>query len=137
MKVEEIMNHKVEAIAPNDTIKEAARKMHDLHIGALTVMDGDELVGILTDRDICCKVTAMGRDAVMTRVREIMTKDVITCYADQDIGEAADLMMSNHIRRLAVTSRGNSVTGFLSVDDIAHTSYDLASNILESSAPIH
>ena len=137
MKVEDIMNHKVESISPSDSIKEAARKMHDLHIGALTVLDGDQLVGIITDRDICCKVTAIGRDAVMTQVHEIMTKEVITCYSDQDIDDAADLMMSHRIRRLAVTTRSDTVAGFLSVDDIAQTSYDLASNVLESSAPIH
>ena len=137
MKVEDIMNHKVESISPGDSIKEAARKMHDLHIGALTVIDDDQLVGIITDRDICCKVAAIGRDAVMTQVHEIMTKDVITCYSDQDIDDAADLMMSHRIRRLAVTTRNDTVAGFLSVDDIAQTSYDLASSVLESSTPVH
>lgn len=137
MKINEIMNSKVESVTPESTTKEAARKMHDLHIGSLTVMDGDRLAGIITDRDICCKVTATGRDAVMTKVKEIMTTDVFTCFVDQNIDDAAQIMMEHHIRRLAVLNRDNTITGFLSVDDLARTSHELASTVLEASIPLH
>jgi CBS domain-containing protein len=137
MKVQEVMTPKVETIAPSNTAKEAARKMHDLHIGSLPVVDGDQLVGIITDRDICVRVTATGRDATMTRVKEVMGKAVETCFADQDINDAAKLMIDHHIRRLVVLNRDNGISGFLSVDNIASKSHELASSILEATIPIH
>ncbi len=137
MKVQEVMTPKVETIAPSNTAKEAARKMHDLHIGSLPVVDGDQLVGIITDRDICVRVTATGRDATMTRVKEVMGKAVETCFEDQDINDAAKRMIDHHIRRLVVLNRDNGISGFLSVDNIASKSHELASSILEATIPIH
>lgn len=137
MKINEIMTQKVEFITPQANTKDAARLMHDNHIGALPVMDNDQLVGILTDRDICCKVTATGRDAGWTKVEEIMVKDVTTCFDDQDITDAANIMKEHQIRRLPVINHDNKMTGFVSVDDIARSSHELASTVLEASAPIH
>lgn len=137
MKVQDIMKSGVETISPTATAKEAAQKMHDLHIGSLPVVDNGQLVGIITDRDICVRVTATGRDAVMTRVKEVMGKAVETCLADQDLEEAARIMIDHHIRRLVVLDRNNAISGFLSVDDLAKTSHELASKVLEATIPIH
>ena len=137
MKVQEIMTSKVETISPTNTAKEAARKMHDLHIGSLPVLDGDQLVGILTDRDICVRVTATGRDAAMTLVKEVMGTGVETCFEDQDINDAAKLMIDRHIRRLVVLNRNNDISGFLSIDNMARKSHELASTVLEATIPIH
>lgn len=137
MNVNELMNSKVECTTPDATTKEAARQMHDIHVGCLTVMEDDKLVGIVTDRDICCKVTATGREAGFTKVSEIMTKDVATCLDDQSIDEAAEIMMQKHIRRLAVVDNANNITGFLSVDDLARASHELASSVLESTTAYH
>ena len=137
MNILEIMNSKVESTTPDATTKEAARQMHDLHVGCLTVMQDDKLVGIVTDRDICCKVTATGRVAGGTKVDEIMTSNVITCHEEQSIDIAADIMMKEHIRRLAVVNKDNDITGFVSVDDLAHASHELASNVLESTTAYH
>lgn len=137
MKVNELMTSGVEFTTPTNTTKEAARQMHDKHIGALPVIDNDSLVGIITDRDICCKVTATGRDAGWTKVEEVMIKEVATCYEDQDVDEAAELMQDKHIRRLAILNRNNAMVGFLSVDDIARTSHDLASTVLKATTQLH
>ena len=137
MDISNVMNSKIESIGPMDSTKEAARKMHDLHIGALIVLENGELQGIITDRDICCKVTATGRHAVITKVHEVMNRDVATCYIDQELSEAAEIMSLRHIRRLAVMNRNNTLAGFLSVDDIAHYSHDLASNVLVSANILH
>jgi len=136
MKIEAIMTPRIETIAPDARSKEAARKMHDLHIGALPVFDNGKLLGIITDRDICCRVIATGHDAVSTLVDEVMTKDVTTCYADQDIDEAAQIMVDHKIRRLAVLYRDESMAGFLSVEDLARCSHKLASHVLEAAAPV-
>ena len=138
MKIQDIMNANVETISPDATTKVAARTMHDKHIGSLPVVnENQELVGIITDRDICCKVVATGRDAGWTKVHEIMHKEVVTCFEDQEIADAADLMADQHIHRLAVINRDNSLSGVLSVDDIAKGSYDLAGVVLEASAALH
>ena len=137
MKVKELMTKKVECTTPTTTVKEAAHMMYDLHVGVLPVMEGDQLVGIITDRDICCKVVATGRAAGWSKVEEVMTKDVATCFDDQNTGDATNIMIENHVRRLAVINHENTIVGLLSVDDLARNSHDMASSVLEASTQMH
>lgn len=138
MNICDIMKRNVHFVRTNTSVKEAARLMHDQHIGALPVLDEENIIGIITDRDICCKVTATGRDAVMTNVGEVMTKDVTTCFTDQELRDVAYLMASHQIHRIAVVDKEDKLAGILSVDDFAQSSHDLASTILEASAaPTH
>ena len=97
-----------------------------------SVPENGELLGMVTDRDICCRAVANGRDTARMKVREIMSKDVTTCFSDQDIAVAAHLMEGKHIRRLAVLNRDRKTVGFLSVDDLACYSHDLAGEVLEA-----
>lgn len=137
MKVKDLMSTEVEYTTPTATTKEAAHMMHELHVGILPVIENDQLVGIITDRDICCKVTATGRGAGFTKVEEVMTKDVTTCFDDQDIGDATKIMIENHVRRLAVVNHYETMVGLLSVDDLARKSHDMASSVLEASTQLH
>lgn len=137
MRIQEIMTSKIETVAPDLTLQEAARKMCDLNIGSLGVADGGELIGMLTDRDICCRAVAEGRSPTTTKVSEIMTADVAYCFDDEDIADAAQQMEKRHIRRLAVLNRRKQMVGFLSVDDLAHYSHDLAGEVLEHASPSH
>ena len=137
MKVRDIMTSKVESIEPTAVLRKAARKMSELNIGSMAVVDDDgNLLGIITDRDISVYAIAMGRNPQDTEVQKVMTRDVATCLADQDISDAASIMQQRHIRRLAVMEN-NSLSGFLSVDDLARASYDLAGAVLEAATPIH
>ena len=97
-------------------------------------MEDGKLLGIITDRDISCEAVAMGRDANWTNVDKVMHTDVVTCYEDQDISEAAQLMEDKHIRRLAVLHADNSMAGMFSVDDLVRGSKDLAGAVLEAAA---
>jgi len=137
MKVNELMNSRVEFTTPTATTMEAARMMHDAHVGALPVISDGQLVGIITDRDICCKVTATGRDAGWTKVEEVMVQTVTTCFEDQNIADAANIMMQNHVRRLPVMNHDNEMVGFLSVDDLARNSHEIASAVVEASTQLH
>jgi CBS domain-containing protein len=137
MKVQEVMTSKVETISASNTAKEAARIMHDLHIGSLPVVNDNQLVGIITDRDICVRVCATGREAAGTTVKEVMGIGVGTCFEDDDINAAAKQMIDRHIRRLVVLNHDNNITGLLSIDDIAKKSHELASTVLEATIPIH
>ena len=137
MKVKDLMTTQVEHITPTTTTKEAAHIMHDQHLGVLPVIDDNKLVGMITDRDICCKVVATGHSAGFTKVEEVMSKNVATCFDDQNIGDATKLMIDNHVRRLAVVDHNNAVVGLLSVDDLARNSHDMASSVLEASTQTH
>ena len=138
MQVKQYMTSEVESVTPDAPIAECARKMRDANIGSLPVWEDGQLLGIVTDRDICCRAVANGLDPDETAARDVMSEDIARCYDDQDCTEAADIMEDKHIRRLAVMDRDEAIVGFLSVDDLARCSHDLAGEVLEAaSSPVH
>ena len=137
MLVKEIMKRKMESILPTATLREAARKMRDLNIGSLVVANNGKLIGMITDRDICCRGVADGYDPVRTEVREIMSRDVAFCFSYDTVNDAVRQMEQRHIRRLAVLNNDKTIAGLLSVDDLAHYSRQLAGEVLDSVGPVH
>jgi CBS domain-containing protein len=119
MQVLEIMTPNVEVIRPEATLKEAAEKMSRLDIGPLPVCDGDQLVGMLTDRDITVRAVAAGRDPNTTQVAEVMTPEVVYCFADQEVEEAAKMMERFQIRRVPVLGHDQRLVGIVALADIA------------------
>ena len=112
--------------------------MQQLDVGMLPIRDGDRLVGMLTDRDITLRATAEGRDPTKTRVREVMTPEVVYCFEDQDVSEAAKLMQEKQIRRLPILNREKRLVGIVSLGDLAvHSAEEKAvsKTIKEVSAP--
>src|SRR5262245_36394909 len=98
MQLSEIMTRKIGDITPEATLTEAAQKMRSMDVGALPVRDGNQLVGILTDRDIAVRAVAEGRNPQQTKVSEAMTSDVIFCFDDDDVREAVQIMEDRQIR---------------------------------------
>jgi CBS domain-containing protein len=133
MQLKEIMTHGVEMIAPEATLQEAAEKMRHLDIGPLPVCDGDQLIGMLTDRDITVRAVAAGYNPLTTRVREVMSTGVIYGFDDQDVQDAARLMEQYQIRRLPVLTRDRQLIGIVALGDLAvHPGHQpLASEVLE------
>jgi CBS domain-containing protein len=133
MQVHEIMTSHVEVIHPDATLREAAEKMSQLDIGPLPVCDGEQLVGMLTDRDITLRATAKGCDPKITRVRQAMTSEVVYCFADQDVKTAAQMMERRQIRRVPVVNRNKQLVGIVSLGDLAVETGDreLAGETLE------
>jgi CBS domain-containing protein len=119
MRIGELMTKSLETIEARVSIREAAEKMRSFGIGALPVMDGSQLVGMVTDRDITVRATALGKDPHSTTVRETMTPTVITCDADAPIAEAERLMEEKAVRRLVVVDAWKRPVGLLSLDDLA------------------
>ena len=117
--VKEIMTRNLEVVAPGDTLEQAARKMEVLDVGPLPVCEGNRVVGMITDRDITVRATASGCDPKTTLVSEAMTHDIICCYEDQDVRDAATLMKEKQIRRLLVMSRADDLVGIVSLGDLA------------------
>ena len=104
-------------IAPEATILDALRMMADHNIGALLVTSGDEVVGIVSERDCIRKVELKGKNVNDTKVREIMTSDVITVDCSQPLEECMSLMIDKNIRHLPVYD-GNELMGLVSVRDV-------------------
>ena len=120
MKVKEVMTRNVEFVQPNDSLQVAAQKMRDRDIGFLPLQEGDELVGVVTDRDIAVRAIASGINPKSILGREIATSPVVYCFEDQDVEEAARLMRENQIRRLVVLDRkNNQPVGVVSLGDLS------------------
>jgi len=137
MKVKELMTTHVDSIPPDLHLRAAARKMKELGVGSLAIVEGDSVKGIVTDRDLVCFGIAMGRDLNTDHVSKIMSKNIVTCKANQEIDEAAKIMIENHIRRLLVLDDNNGLAGFFSIDDLVRGSHELAGAVLEAATPIH
>ena len=117
MKVSEIMTPAAVTDRPDDTLAEAARKMWEQQTGSLVVTEGDELIGIVTERDIL-KAAATGVPLESTRVSDAMTKEVVTAHPGMSLREAAGIMTDRWIRHLPVLDRG-ALVGILSQRDLA------------------
>jgi CBS domain-containing protein len=119
MLIGNVMTRSVETIEPEATLQAAAALMRSCGIGVLPVLEAGQPVGMLTDRDITVRATAMGRDPKETRVREAMTAAVVTCREDAPVAEAEYLMEEKAVRRLVVLDSWHRMVGIISLDDIA------------------
>jgi CBS domain-containing protein len=117
MKVSEVMGKPV-IISPDATVKDAAKKMSELNITTLMVIDINKLVGILTEGDISRRFATSDRLSKDVCVRDIMSSHLIKVDDDENVEYACDLMTKNNIRRLPVVSKGRLV-GIITSDYIA------------------
>ena len=133
MKLSEIMTRDVVVMQPDDFLQSAAKKMRDHNIGFLPVCDGEDLLGVISDRDITSRVLADGMDVNIMLGRDLMTSPAIYCYDDQDVSEAAKIMEENQIRRLVVLSREEKrLVGVVSLGDLARNeSADRSGHVLQ------
>jgi CBS domain-containing protein len=139
MKVKDIMTKEVQVIHPDDSLQAAAQKMSSHDIGFLPVIEADELVGVITDRDLVLRGVAQGMNSNAMLGRELMTSPVIHCFEDQDVKEAARLMEESQIRRLVVLGRPEKrLVGVVSLGDLALNSQpDTSAEVLQKvSEPI-
>ena len=118
MKVKEAMCNDVQLIGPDQTIRDAARRMVEIDAGALPVAEGDRLVGMITDRDIAVRAVALGKSPD-TKVRDIMSGEVLYCFDDEDLTHVSRNMSDMKVRRLPVVNRDKRLVGVISVGDIA------------------
>jgi CBS domain-containing protein len=88
-------------------------------IGAVPVLEGDELIGMVTDRDIVIRAIAKGKNPGGMPVREIFSREVVTVGPDDDLSDALQLMASHQVRRLPVVDQDNRLVGIVSQADVA------------------
>lgn len=109
--------HDVLSITPDASVLDAIRLMAEKGIGALVVMQGDKLAGIVTERDYARKIILKGRSSESTAVRDIMTTDVTTTSSEESVEKCMNLMTDLRIRHLPVVD-GGRVTGVISIGDL-------------------
>ena len=117
MKVEDIMTQATVTDAADDTLSEAAAKMRQQQTGSLLVMEGEDLAGIVTERDVL-KIVGEGQDPKSVSLRDAMTKDPVTIARDASIKEAAEIMFQKWFRHLPVTNEQGKVVGVISLRDL-------------------
>lgn len=128
--------HAIHSVAPGASVIDAIRSMAEHHVGALLVMDGQQLAGIVSERDYARKVILQGRSSNTTAVREIMSSPVVSLAPDRSVDDAMRLMTERRIRHLPVVADGK-VLGVVSIGDLVkcvieeqrHTIDDLSSYI--------
>lgn len=124
--VGEVMTTDVHTISSDATIEEAAQEMRDGDFGVMPVGENDQLLGVITDRDITIRAVAEGKDS-STPVRDIMSEGVIWAHEDDSIEEAARLMSDHQIRRLPIVDADQRLVGIVALGDFAVESSDIGS----------
>jgi CBS domain-containing protein len=116
--VRDVMTPGPTAVSPATPVRDAARMMVKEDVGPLPIVDGDRLVGIVTDRDLVARVLAEDRDPTGTTVGEVASHDVVTVSADDDLERAISLMARHRVRRLPVVE-AERLVGIVAQADIA------------------
>lgn len=124
MKVRQIMSHNPICCCLQDTVQTVACMLRDQNIGSVPVIadhESNRLVGIITDRDLCCSILAEGHNPSTTLIESFITRDPVTCGVDQSADSCARLMQVHQIRRIVVTDAGGRCIGIVSQADVARS----------------
>jgi CBS domain-containing protein len=127
MKVSEAMSRDVRIASPDETIRDAAMAMAAIDAGALPVAENNILVGMVTDRDISVRAVAAGKGPE-TPVCDVLSKEVLFCFDDQDLEHVAKSMGLARVRRVPVLARDHRLVGILSLGDVALRSPEAAAS---------
>jgi CBS domain-containing protein len=138
MKVKDVMHKGVDWVSPDTPVTELAKLMREHDIGAIPIGEDDQLIGVVTDRDIVCKGLAQdGFDARAT-ARDVMTPGIHCCREDDELAKAVRHMEALKIRRLPVINKSKRMIGILSLGDVSHSaSGDLLSECVKSVSAHH
>jgi CBS domain-containing protein len=118
--INDVMTRDVQSISPEQSVRKAAQMMDEFNIGSIPVCDGNKLVGMITDRDITVRSTAAGQAPESTRVGDVMSTDVRTCFSTQSVDEVLGQMGDVQIRRVPVVDQAShQLVGIVSLGDMA------------------
>ena len=123
-----LQNRELFHVGENDTVASVVRRMAEIRVGAILVLEGEQLRGVFSERDLMRRVVLERLDPEQTLVRDVMTTDVATIDETASLEEAMAAMHAHNCRHLPVT-RGSRVVAFLSMRDLMH--YELASKTEE------
>lgn len=121
-KCNEVMTKNPVCCLPDDTVSKVAQLMKSKDIGPVPIVESEQtkkLLGIVTDRDLALKIVADGRDPKTTKAKEVMTRQVVTCHAEDDLQTALDSMSGRKLRRIPVVDNNNEIVGIIAQADVA------------------
>lgn len=134
-RVAEVMTRDAATLAPNASVRSAARMMDELNVGALPVCDGTKLVGMVTDRDIVVRAVSAGMD-LEAPIDQIVSGPVAWCSENDDIEEVQHKMADQQIRRMPVVDDAKQLVGIVSLGDLAtHEDGNMSSTLGAISSP--
>jgi CBS domain-containing protein len=117
-QVKDVMSSNPTTCEPRASVVDAAKVMAKEDVGPIPIVEGDRLVGLVTDRDLVVRVLAEGRDPQSTTVGEIASRDLVTVSPDEDFDRALQKLAENQVRRLPVVE-GDRLVGIVAQRDIA------------------
>jgi CBS domain-containing protein len=123
-RIREVMTSDPRSLESGSTVMEAARLMRDEDAGSIPIVEGEKLVGTVTDRDIAIRVVAEGREPESVTVGEIASRELVTIDPQQDLDEALRLMARHQVRRLPVVEEDGKLVGIVAQADIAEHASD-------------
>jgi CBS domain-containing protein len=121
-KCNEVMTKQPVCCLPDDLATEAAELMKNKHVGSIPIIEDQQsrrLVGIITDRDLAIRIVSEGLDGKSTKLATIMTRNAVTCKAEDDLQKAVDMMSKHQLRRIPVVDDDNKVLGIIAQSDVA------------------
>jgi CBS domain-containing protein len=118
-RVHEVMSDSPRCVTPDTSVAEAAQLMESEDVGSLPVLEGERVVGVVTDRDIVVRAVAKGKDPRGMPVREVASGDLVTLNPDDDLSDALSLMASHQVRRLPVVDADHRLVGIVAQADLA------------------
>jgi CBS domain-containing protein len=120
--VREVMTSNPRTVDADSDVASAAKLLKEEDVGVVPVVEGDQAIGVLTDRDIVVKVVAEGKDPQTTKARDVASTNVVTVDPQQDLDEALRLMAEHQVRRLPVVEEDGKIVGIVAQADVArHT----------------
>ncbi len=130
--IRDLMTSNPTTIEPDKTVVDAAKLMDDEDAGLIPIVEGQKLVGTITDRDIAIRVVAEGKDPQSAKVRDVMTSRLVTVDPEQDLDEALRLMAEHQVRRLPVVEEDGKIVGIVAQADVAkHTSDEQTGDVVQ------
>ena len=134
-RTDSVMTREVQTLHPKDTVQHAVQMMERLDVGALPVCDAGRVVGMLTDRDITVRATALGL-AAGTAVEQVMSTNVVCCQEDDDIEQLQQTLCESQVRRVPIIGGDEQLVGIVSLGDLAlRQSSDIDDVVREVSTP--
>jgi CBS domain-containing protein len=118
-KVRDVMTTRPRCVSPETPVTQVAELMESEDVGVIPVLDGDRLVGMVTDRDIVVRAVAKGKDPRGMPVSEVSSRDLVTVDPDNNLSDALRLMAEYQVRRLAVVDEEERLVGVVSQADVA------------------
>ena len=122
--IKDVMSSDPCTINADKSVAYAAKMMRDEDVGLAPIVEGDKLIGMLTDRDIAIRVVAEGKDPDQVTVREVASKQVVTVDPQQDLAEALRIMAKHQVRRLPVVEEDGRLVGVVAQADVAREGDD-------------